>query len=515
MPAEAPAKDKMTAKDVTIVRSRETKQITLPGDPPMPIKEAITWLQRKDAEEDKEVAILHTFDCFPLDGAVALRDALGEIYGFVAGEDIPGGFFQPDQPPLMVGVPISATEVRQVPWGRVAIPGITGYLQTSMEASPNPKFVLIGKVRQRHLPDIAVVVAKITERLKDHSIYRGKAFVLDLEWMRNGQGFHPVANAPKFDIPTDSINEKDLVFPTDVGRDVELGLFTPIEYSEACKKNGVPSHRGVLLAGPPGVGKTLTAYVTAKKAVNNGFTFIYLKSVLDLAQGMRIAAQYAPAVLFAEDVDRVVSGERNDDMDAILNAFDGVDTKDKSIMTVLTTNFLEKLNQALLRPGRCDTLVQVTAPDAEASARLVLLYGRGLINESADMKKIGVSLNGRIPAEIREAVERAKLAAICRLKGADIAGQVMELDVLDAVHAMEAHHKLLAPKDLDNRTLPEKCFDIFGKNVAEGMAEVGVQFMQKIGIPGEKVRIAAGDPDMNEEGEGTLNWDEDFEEAKA
>jgi SpoVK/Ycf46/Vps4 family AAA+-type ATPase len=72
----------------------------------------------------------------------------------------------------------------------------------------------------------------------------------------------------------------------------------------------VPLKRGVLLEGPYGTGKTLTAFVTAKKCVENGWTFIMLDRVAALKEALTFARMYAPAVVFAEDIDRSVEGER-------------------------------------------------------------------------------------------------------------------------------------------------------------------------------------------------------------
>jgi transitional endoplasmic reticulum ATPase len=491
-------KSRWTAKNVTIERSKEVKQILIPDG--MSLREASRWLERKDQEEDKEVGVYHEIDCFPLDGAVAFIDALDDIYGFVAKVNTPG-FWGQSNPPTMIGVPTGPNTSRQVPWGRVEIPGVAGYLNTSMKVTTaGPRFLLEGETKQRHLHEIEAVVERIKERLKTHSIYKGQAIKLDLSWIRNGgpRAFDPTGHAPKFSIPVDKVVESDLIFPEAVERDIDLGLFTPIECTDQCRKHGVPLKRGVLLAGDYGTGKTLTAYVTAKKAVNNGFTFIYLANVLDLAQAFQFAAMYAPAVVFAEDVDRVLGqDERTEAMDAILNSFDGVDTKTSDLITVLTTNHLDRLSQAILRPGRCDTLVQVTRPDADAAARLVQLYGRGLIATDADFGRIGEALADHLPAEIREAVERAKLAAIRRLsregklkkKTDSIQGEVREQDVLAAVSAMEAQHKLLEPKNLDNRSPVEKAAEQLGFAIRGGMeangyqnAEAAIKLLQRLGV---------------------------------
>jgi transitional endoplasmic reticulum ATPase len=495
-----------SAKDVTISRA-PVLQITVPEK--MPLREAADWLIRKDQQEDKKVAVYHEIDAFPLDGAVAFRDALAEIYGFVEGADIPGGFFEPDQPPIMVGVPTGQDTMRQVPWGRIVIPGVAGFLETSLRVNPMPKFVINGETKQRHLPEIEAIVKATKDRLATHSVYRGKAIRLDLSWLREpnpAKIFSPTGHAPRFTIPIDKIREDELVFSGPVQSDVDLGLFTPIEHSGLCREHKIPLKRGILLSGEYGVGKTLLSSVTAKKAVTNGWTFIYLTNALDMAQGFRFAAMYAPAVLFVEDGDRVVGGDdRTEDIDAVLNAFDGVDTKNVEIITVITTNHLEKMNQAILRPGRCDTLIQITRPDAAAAIRLVLLYGRGLFDPTTDFPKIGDALANHLPAEIREAVERAKLAAVRRVRG-PIEGKVREQDVLSAVHAMSHQHDLLQPKSTDPRGILERVGDAFGERVGDAVADgfdkataTLLNGLQQIGYKANDMRGAADRMDDDED----------------
>jgi transitional endoplasmic reticulum ATPase len=507
--ADEKKKNKFTAKDVTISRDPEMKTIRIPEG--MPLKEAITWLRRKDEEEDKEVEVSHKLNAFPLDGAVAFHDAMASIYGFTQNVATPG-FWGPS-PPAMISIPVSATEHRDVPWGRVIIPGIAGHLNTSFTCEGGyPKFIVYGIVKQRHVREVNKIIRKTEELLQTQSIYKGKAIKLDLSWLRNNpqpeRVFNPSGHAPTFSIPVDKIVESDLVFPDDVQNDIQLGLFTPIEYAARCRQHGIPMKRGVLLAGDPGTGKTLTAFVTAKKAVNNGFTFIYLSSALDLANGFKFAQQYAPAVIFAEDIDRIVSGPRTPEIDAILNSFDGVDTKAGEIITVLTTNFLENIDQTMLRPGRCDTLVKVTRPDREAAARLVKLYGRGLIDLKADFGKIGDALANHLPAEIREAVERAKLAAIFRLEKTgkpyeSIQGHVTDVDIVSAARAMESQHKLLEPKDTDKRSSIERAADIIGQSIGDASgasaARVAIAVLQKAGIDPQELYDAAGDVETHPE----------------
>jgi len=92
---------------------------------------------------------------------------------------------------------------------------------------------------------------------------------------------------------------------------------------------------------------------------------------------------------------------------------DGIAHKDQEVIIVLTTNHVEKINAAMLRPGRLDAVISVTPPDSEAVQRLVTIYARGILNCSEPvMQEIGDKLQGHIPAVIREVVERAKLISI-------------------------------------------------------------------------------------------------------
>lgn len=432
----------MTAKDVEIVR--EGTKIVLP--PGMSYEEGIVWLQRKREHDEKEVSVLELIPYFPTDALVALNSALAEKFGYTNAIGTPG--FWGDNPPLMIGVPTGPNpeDVVQVPWGKIQIPGIVGYIQTGVKWDPVPQFQLTGTVKQKNLPDVREIVAMTHRRLREKSIYKGKSLRIDYEWQRNGDHFDPLEHAPKF-WDNGGKTEADLVFPRVVSETLRIGLFAPIRHPEAFRANKIPLKRGVLLYGPYGTGKTLTAAVTAAEAERNGWTFLYLNSVDDFVQGLRLAKQYAPSVVFVEDIDRLSESEdpqeRTRDIDRMLNNLDGVDTKNSEIVTVMTTNNLSGINAAMLRPGRVDVMVELLPPDAEGAERLVRMYGRKLFHPDADLREAGRVLDGRIPALIRETVERAKIRAIDRTGSGDIHGLVLSEDVVAAAVAMEHHASVL------------------------------------------------------------------------
>ena len=212
--------------------------------------------------------------------------------------------------------------------------------------------------------------------------------------------------------------------------------------------------------------------MAAKACVENEWTFIYLKDTEDLAQAIEFARMYQPAMIFAEDIDKVMEENEDDEnrevkVHKILNTIDGVDTKNAEIIVVLTTNFKDNIPQAMLRPGRLDAVISVRPPDAAAVQKLIRLFGRSLIRDNEDLSAVGEHLQGQIPAIIREVVERSKLMALYKNGTCEhLTGE----HLLASAKGMLSHLELLKPKSLDERSDMEKAADILATVAREGMA---------------------------------------------
>lgn len=455
-------KPKTEDQTIGVTRSSETKQIILPEG--MSCKDGMVWLSRKDEEEERSVAIHEYVDAYPLDGALALTRAMQETYGWTNLVPTPGFFG--DTPPSMVGVRTGPNpeDVVQVPWGRMEIPGVEGYISTGMSLQKGrPVFTIGGVVKRKYEKEISKLATATRKIVATDSIYRARA--IRVAFPDPSDTPNPDDYNPTF-LDLSSVKPEELIFPEDVKEMIHTNLFTPIERTEECRKHKIPLKRGILLAGPYGVGKTLTAYVAAKKCVENGWTFIYLESVRDLQAAIFFAQQYGPAMIFAEDIDQVLGKEDRDQAtNDILNTIDGVDTKASEMIVTLTTNHVERLNQAMLRPGRLDAVIVVSEPDAKAAEKLIRMYARGLIDDSVDLTAIGEKLAGRIPAVIREVVERAKLGSIARVSpGTELA--MVPADLIVAADSMLGHLELLLPKKQDKRSDREKAAEILGSHLS-------------------------------------------------
>lgn len=449
--------------EVEIVRCGEKIQIP----PDMSYTEVMEWVSRKAREDEQEVQLSEIIECHPLEGAYALTRALAKKYGWTSLIPTPG-WFGPT-PPALIAFETDVGVTTQVPWGRMQIPGVQGYVQTDVEKKDGRYiFRLGGVIKQKNKHEIAKLMDLARKIAYEESIYRGKAIKTNFP-PADGK-FEIRDNWPKF-MNVSDVNEKELIFPEDTDKLVQASIFTLVEKTQLCRAMGVPLKRGNLLEGPYGCGKTLTAYVAAKKCVENGWTFIYLDSVSQLASALTFAKNYQPAMIFAEDIDRAIQGdERTADIDMILNTIDGIDSKGSEIVVVLTTNHVEKLNKAMLRPGRLDAIIPVRPPDAVAAQRLIELYARGLLVPGEDLSKVGSILDGRIPAVIREVVERSKLSAISRVEKNAKTIQISAQDLVDAANGMMQQFELLKPNPVDNRNNVEKASAILGSAIANGIA---------------------------------------------
>lgn len=464
---------KQAAPEQPVGVVNQGKEIILPVG--MSFKEAIKWLERREQEAETKVAISETIEAYPLDGAMALTKAMAARYGWTDLVPTPG-MFGP-KPPTMVGVEIDVGKVVQVPWGRFQIPGVDGWLSTGWGVKEgNLVFVLQGEVKQRHKDEVSQLAQHTRDLVKSDSIYKGKAIRLNFPEEDN---FDPSAG-PKFL----DIGNTDLIFSDATMRQIETSLFTPIEKTEECRKYKVPLKRGILLEGPYGTGKTLTAYASAKKCRDHGWTFIYISTVVDLEKAINFAKNYEPAMIFAEDIDRVTEGERSHEMDAILNTLDGVISKNAEVMVVLTTNHIEKINRAMLRPGRLDAVISIQAPDTKAVENLLRNYGRQLLSPTEDLLDVAKKLQGQIPAVIREVVERAKLASIGRKTQVNETLKIDSEDLMVAAESMLNHLSFLQPKQEDKThpfdTLTELLANKLGKEFTQKVSEVVEPIVERV-----------------------------------
>ncbi|MHA2100767.1 MAG: AAA family ATPase [Candidatus Kariarchaeaceae archaeon] len=151
-------------------------------------------------------------------------------------------------------------------------------------------------------------------------------------------------------------------------------VIQPRKFPEYYRKTGVSGVNGILLYGPPGNGKTTLAKAIANAADAN---FLYVNSsdfigvsggVKRLAQLFDLAQEVNPTLLFFDEVDGLLPKRDNASVDSILlvNEFltnmDGAKGLD-DVLVVAATNYIEKIDEAALRPGRLELKLLLPPPD--------------------------------------------------------------------------------------------------------------------------------------------------------
>ncbi len=167
----------------------------------------------------------------------------------------------------------------------------------------------------------------------------------------------------------------------------------PLKYPHLFAQAGVRPPKGILLAGPPGCGKTLLAKAVATETQAN---FISVKgpallskfvgeSERQLRDMFRKAKQAAPCIIFFDEIDSLLpergSGSSDSPVtDRVLSQFlaelDGIEEL-KGVLVLGATNRPDRLDPAVLRPGRFDEVVQLPLPDAAGRREIFQVHLRG------------------------------------------------------------------------------------------------------------------------------------------
>ena len=204
----------------------------------------------------------------------------------------------------------------------------------------------------------------------------------------------------------------------------------PLLRPELYEKVGIEPPKGVLLVGPPGTGKTLMA-----KAVANATNATFIRMVGSelvqkyIGEGARLvrelfelAKEKAPSIIFIDELDSVgakrldvtTSGDREVQrtLMQLLSELDGF-TPTSNIKIIGATNRPDILDDALLRPGRFDRIVDVGLPDHDARQQIFTIHLRRMnVAEEVSPNKLADLTEGASGAEIKSICTEAGMLAI-------------------------------------------------------------------------------------------------------
>jgi AAA+ superfamily predicted ATPase len=134
------------------------------------------------------------------------------------------------------------------------------------------------------------------------------------------------------------------------------------------EKFGKPCKFNMLLHGVPGSGKTSLAKAIANHYKKRLYILSFSKEMTDTDLSKLLSEIFDNSILVLEDIDSFFvqrESKCNISFSCLLNVLDGVTNVDKNLITILTANYPENLDSALLRPGRIDLLVKFEYPEKD------------------------------------------------------------------------------------------------------------------------------------------------------
>lgn len=413
----------------------------------MSIPQARTFLERKEAEQERETVFTREFRYRPWDGAWCMWNVFKRQFGASNHRGrVTFGMFGPmEEPPQMVTVNSNVGEQEQIPWGVFEIPSLP-HTRFETMVVPNPEYgelfglTVSGPKKFRYR--IEGIFEAIERELRTNSLYRGKAF--------DGQ------TMPEF-VDVYSVDRSRVVYSDEVTTQLEGKIWGKLRYTEANEAQHVKLKKAVLLHGAFGTGKTLALMLTGQEAIEHGWTFIKLRPGRDdLATGLKTARLYQPCVVAYEDIDVVAGAVEDGDRSAItrlLDDFDGIDAKGTKILAVLTTNYPEKIHKGMARPGRLDAMIEIGDLDERGVEALVkVTVAKDTLDEDVDWAAVFEAAEGYKPAFVTGFASDAVEYLIVRCEGNVNGAKISTADLVSAAKGLRPQYeKMQDAKDITER----------------------------------------------------------------
>ncbi len=237
-------------------------------------------------------------------------------------------------------------------------------------------------------------------------------------------------------VTASEIVDKPSITYTDIGglseqiREIREAVEYPLLRSELYKKVGVDPPKGVLLIGSPGTGKTMIAkavahhtHATFVRLVGSELVQKYIGEGARLVRELfQLAREKAPTIIFIDEVDSIgakrlevaTSGDREVQrtLMQLLAEMDGFEPL-SNVKIIAATNRPDILDDALLRPGRFDRIIEIPVPSYSGRAEIFKIHTRGMsIREAVDFEALASRCEGATGADIRAICTEAGMWAI-------------------------------------------------------------------------------------------------------
>ena len=282
--------------------------------------------------------------------------------------------------------------------------------------------------------------AQIRAAALERNVFRGQVLSFGQEVFGHGRTLLQFHRRP-------TMTAAELILAPETLAEVQRQVVEVARHKDRLLAAGQHLKRGLLLYGPPGVGKTHTVRYLTSNLVGTTVLQLTGGALHLIAEACSIARALQPAMLIVEDVDLIAEDRgmhpgQHPLLFQLLNEMDGL-AEDADVVFVLTTNRADLLEPALAaRPGRVDQAVALQLPDLPARRALFELYRGSLEVDTSRLHELLARTEGVTASFLKELLRRSALLAATRtpdaadlsVSAADLARALDEL--LDTRNAM-------------------------------------------------------------------------------
>lgn len=227
-----------------------------------------------------------------------------------------------------------------------------------------------------------------------------------------------------------NVSWKDIGGLEDVKQEVQEAVEWPLKYPTKFTGMGIRPPKGILLYGPPGTGKTLMAKAVAKECEAN---FISIKgpelltkwvgeSEKAVREIFKKARQASPCIIFFDEIDSMAPNRGNSSdggghvhdsvVNQMLTEMDGLEQM-TDVVVIAATNRPDRLDTALLRPGRIDRIILLSAPDIQGRKEIFKVHTERMpLGSGITIDSLAEQSEGYVGADIESVCREAAMLAL-------------------------------------------------------------------------------------------------------
>lgn len=257
-------------------------------------------------------------------------------------------------------------------------------------------------------------------------------------------------------VQTMEVEESPEVSYGDIGglseqiQEIREAVEIPLKEPQSFEKIGIDPPTGVLLHGPPGTGKTMLAKAVAN---NTNATFMKLSGSelvkKYLGEGPRLvrelfelAKSEEPAIIFIDEIDAIASRRQEREqggeeevrrtMLQLMTKMDGFE-EEGEVQVLAATNRYDKLDEAILRPGRFDKTIEIPEPEMKARESIFQIHTQGLeISDEMKFADLAHRSRGMTGADIEAVCREAGLHAVRENRN-----RINQQDFIDSINKIK------------------------------------------------------------------------------